>query len=381
MCRMNRNLKRRIKKYLLTVAVLLVSVTIFANNSFFARPVGVFAENFAAVSAALILPKGRYQQTTLKESADNTKSTEKEEETEETATGESISSAENTESSQSNTSDENKTLTVSGEEKGGRVLSQTIDKSGATASYGDVYVNNKTQKTISIKEALSNKPNLKIKLNSSNPLVLIVHTHATESFFEKLVDYYPKSWGERDNNTENNMVAVGKVIAKKLNNAGIKTVQSETLHDKQSYTGSYDRSRETIKEYLKKYPSIKVVIDVHRDAINEEDGDKIRPIVNIKNKTAGQIMIISGCQSGPITGYPNWQKNLRFSIGLQQKLERTYPNLARPLFFAEKKYNQDLCENSFLLEVGSQANLLSEAKYSAELFSDVFIKYLKEFSR
>lgn len=176
------------------------------------------------------------------------------------------------------------------------------------------------------------------------------------------------------------MIAVGKVIAQKLNKAGIKTVQSETLHDKDAYTGSYDRSRETIKSYLTKYPSIKVVIDVHRDAINQTDGDKIRPIVNVKGKTAGQIMIISGCQSGAITGYPNWQKNLRFSVGLQQKLEQTYPSLARPLFFAEKKYNQDLCENSFLLECGSQANTLDEAKYSAELFSNVFVSYLKSFS-
>lgn len=376
MCRMNRNLKKRIKKYLLTIAVLLLGVTVFANSSFFARPVSVFAENFAAVSAAFILPKGHYELENLKKSEDDANLAEK---NNENSISESVSSTENNNPTQTNTKSDNETLAVSGEEKGGKVLSQTIDKSGATASYGDVYINNKTQKTVSIKEALSNKPKLKIKLNSSKPQVLIVHTHATESFFPKLVEYYPKSWGERDNNTENNMVAVGKVIAEKLNKAGIKTVQSEILHDKEAYTGAYDRSRETIKNYLKKYPSIKVVIDVHRDAINEDDGDKIRPIVNIKNKNAGQIMIISGCQSGPITGYPNWQKNLRFSVGIQQKLERTYPNLARPLFFAEKKYNQDLCENSFLLEVGSQANLISEAKYSAELFSEVFIKYLKEF--
>lgn len=371
---MNRYIKKRVKKYFLTIAVLLLSVTIFSNSSFFARPVSVFAENFAAVSAAIILPKGNYEPKSKKTAVNDKKTAEK---NDENINNTDVLPTEAESKAQTTTNNaDNQTLAVNGEEKGGRVLSQTIDKSGATASYGDVYIKNKTQKTVSIKEALSNKPNLKIKLNSSKPQVLIVHTHATESFFPKLVEYYPKSWGERDNNTENNMIAVGKVITEKLNKAGIKTVQSETLHDKESYTGAYDRSRETIKKYLKKYPSIKVVIDVHRDAINEEDGDKIRPIVNIKGKNAGQIMIISGCQSGAITGYPNWQKNLRFSVGLQQKLEQTYPNFARPLFFAEKKYNQDLCENSFLLEVGSQANLLSEAKYSAELFSEVFIKYL-----
>ena len=91
-------------------------------------------------------------------------------------------------------------------------------------------------------------------------------------------------------------------------------------------------------------------------------------------------MLVSGCESGPITGYPNWRKNLRFSLGLQKTLEQNYPSLARPLFFAEKKYNQDLCENSLLVEVGSQANLLSEAKYSAKLFAISLSKYLKSFS-
>lgn len=372
---MSRKTKKRIKKYLITIGTLLISVAVFANSSIFAGPVRVFAENFSSVSASLVLPKidsKRTEEMTENEQKE-AENSQKQSENQEKSTVSAQNSAEKT-------TQNSQTTLANGEEKGGKVISQTIDKSGATDSYGDVFIRNKTEKSISIKQALSNKPSLKIKLNSDNPQVLIVHTHATESFFPSLVEYYPTSWGERDNDTDNNMVAVGKVIAEKLNKAGIKTVQSEVLHDKESYTGSYDRSRETIKAYLKKYPSIKVVIDVHRDAINEEDGDKIRPIVNVNGKTAGQIMMISGCQSGSITGYPNWQKNLRFSVGLQQKLEQTYPNLARPLFFAEKKYNQDLCENSFLLEVGSQANLLSEAKYSADLFSKVFIKYLKSFA-
>ena len=77
MCRMNRNLKKRIKKYLLTIAVLLLGLTVFANSSFFARPVSVFAENFAAVSAAFILPKGHYELETLKKSEDDANLAEK----------------------------------------------------------------------------------------------------------------------------------------------------------------------------------------------------------------------------------------------------------------------------------------------------------------
>lgn len=360
---MKKKTVRLIKKYLFSVGILLIALSIIAHSSVFSYPVKLIANAFAVPVASVILP--------YKKVKDNTSPIET------TASAEKKSSTKKSEAEKL----PDETKLVSAEEVGGRVISQTIDKSGATDSYKDIYLKNKTDVSIDIKKEYSNKPNLKIELNSNSPQVLIVHTHATESFFPSLVEYYPKSWGERDKRISENMVSVGRVIKNKLNKAKINTVQSEVLHDKDEYDGSYDRSRETIKKYLKKYPSVKVVLDIHRDAINQENGDKIRPIVSVKGKTAGQIMLISGCETGSITGYPNWRKNLRFSLRLQEMLEKEYQFFARPLFFAEKKYNQDLCENSVLVEVGSQANLLSEAKYSAELFSDVLIKYLKSYSK
>ena len=352
---MKKRVKNKIKSFFLTVFCLLCLVTLFANSSYFVKPIRVFANKFTKISAHFILPKGEVK-------AQKTSSAQPQTTIQTTPQTSSAST---------------KTVLANATEYGGKIITQTIDKSGANLSFGDVFIKNKTEKQVDIKKALSNKPKFNIKLNSKNPQVLIVHTHATECFFKSTPKYYPKEWGERDNNPENNMIAVGKVIKNALNNAGINTIQSETLHDKESYTEAYDRSRETIKYYLEKYPSIKVVFDVHRDAINYENGDKLRPVIDINGKTAGQIMLISGCESGPITDYPNWQKNFRFSVGLQQAIEKEYPSLARPLFFAEKKYNQDLCENSCLIEIGSQANLLSEAKYSARLLSKVLIKYLK----
>ena len=349
---MKRKTLKSIKKYLISVLVLLITLSIIAHASYFVYPVRLLSKAFSLTAVSMVIPyskQEKVQETTAKKQEKTTKK-------------------------------QKETKLVSAEETGGAVISETIDKSGATNSFGCVYIKNKTTKKVDFEKEFKKKPNLKIKLNSRKPQVLIVHTHATESFFPYLVSYYPKSWGERDNNTSKNMVAVGEVIASKLNKAGIKTLQSRTLHDKADYEGSYDRSRATIKSYLKKYPSIKVVLDVHRDAINEEDGDKIRPIISINKKQAGQIMLISGCETGIITDYPNWRKNLHFSLRLQQLLEKTYPSFARPLFFAEKKYNQDLCENSVLVEIGSQANLIKEAKYSAELFSNVLIKFLKEYT-
>lgn len=350
---MHKSIKKHAKKYFLTILCIVICVTIFANQSILKKPIISFANTFSKYLIYFVLPKRATNKNAKKPTTTIT-----------TTTAQS-------------TSKHNKTILTDASEKGGKVISQTIDKSGATSSFGDVFIKNKTEKQVDIKKAIANKPTFNIKLNSKQPQVLIVHTHATECFFPSLTEYYPTSWGERDTDVKNNMISIGKIIKNNLNKAGINTIQSETLHDKESYTLAYDNSRQTIKSYLKKYPSIKVVFDIHRDAINQENGDKLRPIIDISNKTAAQIMLISGCESGEITDYPDWQKNLRFSIGLQQALEQTYPSLARPLFFAEKKYNQDLCENSCLIEVGSQANLLSEAKYSAELLSNVLIKYLK----
>lgn len=353
---MKRKFAKSVKKYLFSVFVLLVCLSVVAHADSFSYPVKFIAKIFLTPAVSFVIP---YSKVEIKK-AKPQKSVQK--------SGEKTSEK------------QQKTKLVFAEETGGKVISETIDKSGANCSFLGVYIRNKTAENVDFEKEFKHKPNLKIKLNSKKPQVLIVHTHATESFFPSLVKFYPKSWGERDNDVSKNMIAVGKVITKNLNKSGIKTVQSLTLHDKADYEGSYDRSRETIKKYLKKYPSIKVVLDVHRDAINCENGDKIRPVVSINKKQAGQIMLISGCQTGSITGYPNWRKNLRFSLKLQQQLEKNYPNFARPLFFAEKKYNQDLCENSVLVEVGSQANLLKEAKYSAKLFSAVLAKFLKQYT-
>ena len=138
-----------------------------------------------------------------------------------------------------------------------------------------------------------------------------------------------------------------------------------TQHDYPSYNGSYQRSRVTVESYLKKYPSIKVVLDIHRDAI--ASGDTVTaPVAEVEGKTAAQIMIISGCENESMD-YPNYMQNLRFSAALQNQLEGDYPGLTRPVLFDYRLYNQDLTNGSILIEVGSHGNTLEQAAYSGEL--------------
>ena len=198
------------------------------------------------------------------------------------------------------------------------------------------------------------------------PQVLIMHTHATESYEPYERDFYDSSFNSRTTDKHMNMAAVGDAIAMQLEAAGIGVIHDTTMHDYPSYNGSYDRSRETVQAILEEYPSIKIVLDIHRDAIERENGERIAPVAEINGRNAAQVMIISGCDDGTM-GMPDCMKNFRFACMLQQQLESDYEGLTRPILFDYRKYNQDLTTGSILIEVGGHANSIDQAVYSGEL--------------
>ena len=258
----------------------------------------------------------------------------------------------------------------------GKIKTQTLGFTGST-NVANIHIANKTGRTIDVAAQLKIKPDFTIYKNAK-PQVLIVHTHATEGYFPKESDVYYNSWATRTTDNSKNTIAVGAVIAKRLNDAGIVTIHDKTQHDAQAYNGSYERARKTISSYLKKYPSIDVVLDIHRDAITYGDGTKLSPIVEIDGKKAAQIMIATGCNSGKITDHDNWIENFRFAIRLQQSCEKQYGKFARSMYFVSKKYNHDLTPGSLLIEMGSEANTLEQALYSAELLSNSLIPVLED---
>lgn len=204
-----------------------------------------------------------------------------------------------------------------------------------------------------------------IEANSSEPQVLIMHTHATETYESEPRSWCDPAFSARTTDTARNMVAVGAEIAAQLNAAGINTIQDATLHDYPSYNGSYAKSNATVRDYLAKHPSIKVVLDVHRDAIQQADGTRIKPVAEIDGKSAAQVMIICGAD---VDGnLPNFKQNLRFASLWQSKMEQMFPGLTRPVLFDYRYYNQDLTTGSLLIEMGGHANTLDEAKYAGQL--------------
>lgn len=167
---------------------------------------------------------------------------------------------------------------------------------------------------------------------------------------------------------------VGDHIAAQLEASGIGVVHSDAVHDYPSYTGSYARSAETVKGILARYPSIKVVLDIHRDAIGS-GGIIKQPVAEINGRKASQVMIISGCDDGTM-GMPNYMQNFRFASLLQQQMETDYPGLTRPILFDYRKYNQDLTTGSLLIEVGSHGNTLEQSAYAGDLIGSSLARAL-----
>lgn len=230
--------------------------------------------------------------------------------------------------------------------------------------------------TEEIRKAISEPPAFSIE-NTKKPQVLIMHTHTTESYFPFTGDYYDKTYASRSTDNSENMVAVGENIKKELEKYGVSVLHDKTQHDYPSYNGSYDRSAVTVNEYLKKYPSIKIVLDIHRDAIISGD-TATAPIAEIDGKTAAQVMIINGCANSNIN-YPDFFKNLSFAADLQNQLEGDYQGLTRPLLFDYRKYNQHLTTGSILIEVGGHANTLEQALYSGELIGNSLGRLLTQY--
>ena len=278
------------------------------------------------------------------------------------------------ESVASTTSSKKETTTTSAAAVKGKILTRYISPYSVKDSYSGVYLKNYTSAKVDLKELLNKKINFKINKNSE-PQVLIMHTHTTESFMQTDENYYTEDFNSRSTNNNKNMVKIGGIIAKKLNDNGIKTLHDKTQHDYPEYTGSYNRAAKTINNYLKKYPSIKVVLDLHRDAISA-DGGKAKLVTEIGGKKAAQVMLVMGSQTGSIKDHPKWKENLSLAVKLQQTMEAKYPTLARPLMLMSKKYNQSLSTGSLLIEFGTDVNTLSEACYSAEMVGDSLVSLL-----
>ena len=207
------------------------------------------------------------------------------------------------------------------------------------------------------------KEPLEWNLKGASPTVLILHSHATESF-EKEPGYEETS-PYRSLDTGYNMVSIGKRVAEILEAGGIRVIHDETLYDYPNYNDAYIHAREAIEKHLAENPSICMVLDLHRDAAEDAAGNQKTSTVTIDGVSTANLMLVMGSNKGNRV-FPNWERNLALAVKLQAQLEQTTPGLCKPINLVTSRYNQDLSTGALLVEVGTAGNTRAEALAAAE---------------
>ncbi|WP_297212363.1 stage II sporulation protein P [uncultured Flavonifractor sp.] len=209
---------------------------------------------------------------------------------------------------------------------------------------------------------------VELTLEEEGPQILILHTHATEAYTPDGTDVYlPSDNNTRTLDTSYNMVRVGAEMERVFTEMGLEVVHDETLYDYPQYNGAYDRSAAAVAAWLEEYPTIRVVLDVHRDALIGEDGTVYKAVTTVDGASTAQVMLVLGSSEGG--EHPNWRSNLTLACKIQNGMNTLYPTLARPMTLRSSRYNQQLCSGSLLVEVGTHGNTLQEALAAARLFA------------
>ena len=213
--------------------------------------------------------------------------------------------------------------------------------------------------------------NMKINKNAIGPKVLIFHTHSQEAFADS-----------KAGDVSTTIVGMGKYLAEQLNALGVETMHHEGVYDlingKLDRSKAYQQAEVGVKNILNQYPSIEVIIDLHRDGVPETT----HLVTEIEGKQVAKIMYFNGlCRTksnGDLTSMPNpyIQDNLALSLQMQLESEKQYSGFTRRIYLKGYRYNMHLMPKSLLIEAGAQTNTVEEVKNAMELLAKVLSKVL-----
>lgn len=246
----------------------------------------------------------------------------------------------------------------------------TIGGSGEkfTGTAEGIYMKNRTEYQVDAEGALAAPLPF-----GADAAVLIVHTHSSEAYNPTQEDNYKESDPSRTEDKNYSVIRVGDELEKVLRERGVTVYHDRELYDYPSYTGAYNRSMAAVKEYMAAHPEIKIVIDLHRDAL-EGDGKLYKTVAKVGDTPCAQVMLLCGTDFTGLT-HPNWKENFSFAIKLQRRMVDLYPTLARPLKLSQYRYNQHLAPGALIAEIGTNGNTLREAitavSYFGECLADV----------
>ena len=245
----------------------------------------------------------------------------------------------------------------------------TIKVDESNNSSKKIEIKNETKYNVDTTALLNMK--LDFDLEKNKPTILIVHTHGTESYTSSDSKTYSSA---RTTDKQLNMIRVGRQLKTELEKYGFNVIHDTNLNDYPSYNSSYTKTHTVIHSYLKKYPSIKCVFDIHRDAIESEDGTRVKLTSKIGDEKVSQVMIVCGTDGLGLEN-PNWQYNFSFALKIHNYLNNKYPGFMRPLNLRKERFNMHLTNGSLLFEIGTHGNTLEESiascKYIAEGINEI----------
>jgi stage II sporulation protein P len=214
-----------------------------------------------------------------------------------------------------------------------------------------------------------------VELQEDGPQILIMHTHTTESYTMDGADVYTESDAYRTTDERYNMLRIGDEMQQVFEDMGLTVIHDRTLYDYPQYSGAYTRSRAGVEAWLEQYPSIQVVLDVHRDALTGDDGTVYKAVTQADGEKTAQVLMIVGTDDQG-QEHPYWRQNLALAVQIQQRLDESWPTLARPITLRSSRFNQQLTRGSLLVEVGSHGNTLQESLRAARLFAQAVAETL-----
>lgn len=231
---------------------------------------------------------------------------------------------------------------------------------------------------------MNSKPNLQKllvqklswDLTGDKPTVLIVHSHGTEAYTKTADSQYENHAAYRTADDRYNMISIGDELTRLLEAQGIKVIHDRTAHDYLDYDNAYNNSRTAVQQYLKQYPSIKVVLDLHRDSATNADGSQWATQATVNGQDSAQLMLVVGT-NGAGQSHPNWQTNLSVAEKLAVLMEKENEGVNRPIQIRYKRYNQDLCPASLIVEVGTAGNTHAQAINAMPALADAIAALAK----
>ena len=256
-------------------------------------------------------------------------------------------------------------------------VERTITGDSGNAGAEDISIRNDTAITLDMDKVMARQVELEL---GDGPQILIMHTHGSEAYTMDGEDVYEPSDSYRTTDNQYNVVRGGEEMKAVFESMGLEVIHDTTLYDYPGYNGSYDRSLEGVRSCLEQYPTIRIVLDVHRDALIAEDGTNYKTVSEVDGEKVAQVMMVIGSSDSGLE-HPNWPQNLALAVRVQRELNQLGDTLARPINLRSARFNQQLSTGSLLVEVGTNGNTLQEAIRGARLFAqaagEVFLSLRK----